>query len=420
MFKQELTSALGDALEHFNGGASDVEAVTKSAADNNFNTEQTRRLVETFNTAKSLHHYKTADDRSAHFDIVNPADVINGLFGPEATAKSAAAKVVEQPSLTKNAHVLFYDEAPQGTMAKTASVLDDITVTEYDQPTKADRATDIHKKAQVYRRLAEHADADGDLHRGTYSMALPKLASHLDSYLYEDGGKRGEIMQGIVLKYGEAGATVVTDLAGRMVHKVSTSDIGAVPRVNLAPSKYASVFDQVDGLVTALNEMESHDAIRDCYNKAAADLHEVTGLAKEAREELDKKGPSLAKTLFTIPGTINTQVQKGLDVVKENIPAAPDAGPSRKAERGALVLDNLRRKLLVQNLLNTDDIIAGGDPEQIRGAYQTFVDVAPEQSMQPEIVRAVLRQAVNSPGGMSPFDAKALADVQATVAKGRA
>lgn len=426
MFKQRLTSALEDALDNYNEGNSDIDSVVKSASDNDFNPDQTRRLVETFNTAKSLHHYKSAEDRSAHFAIVDPADAIHALFSPEASAKAASSKVASHAKLADGTHVSFYDNAPLTHTAKVAGVLDTITVTEYDQPTADDIATDIHSKVANYERSSEHAQADADIHMGRYNIDMPKLASHLDSDVYYS--TRPEVMMGIAMKYGEAGADLVNDLTTHMIHKVSSEDLGDVPRVNMAPSKFATLFGRVDKLVNSVQQYEQHMAVKAAYDNAASKLLDVTGLRGAAKEELDKQAEE-ARTRFTVPSAISTArgavgsvqgaVGSGVDALKESFPPKKDRGPSAKAERGQLVLDNLRRKLLLQNLLNTDDIIGGGDPELIRGAYQTFTDIAPEQSMNSEVVRSVLRQAVNSPGGVSPFDAKALADIQATINKGQ-
>ena len=58
----------------------------------------------------------------------------------------------------------------------------------------------------------------------------------------------------------------------------------------------------------------------------------------------------------------------------------------------------------------SDPIISEADPADVTRAYQTIVSIAPQVSMHKEIVRSMLRQAVNSVA-LSPYDAKAYVDL---------
>ena len=63
-FKDRLVSALHESVGYFNQDNDPNAAVAKAAASNDFNIDQTRRLVEMFNTARTLYHYKSASDRT--------------------------------------------------------------------------------------------------------------------------------------------------------------------------------------------------------------------------------------------------------------------------------------------------------------------------------------------------------------------
>lgn len=69
-------------------------------------------------------------------------------------------------------------------------------------------------------------------------------------------------------------------------------------------------------------------------------------------------------------------------------------------------LNNLDRKLLLQELIVTDPILSV-DPKKTVDAYQQFLRVAPELSMEKEIVRSQLRQMVSGQS-LSAFDADQL------------
>ena len=61
-FKDDLGEALQKAVSYYNEGSSPSEAVVKSAMDMGFNLDQTDRLVEKFNTARTIHHFETHPD----------------------------------------------------------------------------------------------------------------------------------------------------------------------------------------------------------------------------------------------------------------------------------------------------------------------------------------------------------------------
>jgi len=56
-------------------------------------------------------------------------------------------------------------------------------------------------------------------------------------------------------------------------------------------------------------------------------------------------------------------------------------------------------------LAMSDPIISEADPKDVVRAYSTLINIAPKVSLQKEIVRSILRQAVNSMA-MSPYDAQ--------------
>lgn len=79
-------------------------------------------------------------------------------------------------------------------------------------------------------------------------------------------------------------------------------------------------------------------------------------------------------------------------------------------------LDNLDRKLLLQELIGTDPILKTYEPKQIGDAYQQFLRLAPEMSLEKEVVRSYLRQA-SATQSLSPFDAAQLVDTNTKLMK---
>ena len=71
---------------------------------------------------------------------------------------------------------------------------------------------------------------------------------------------------------------------------------------------------------------------------------------------------------------------------------------------------NVRRSILLADLMANDPIIRDADPNVVTEAYKTMVMTSPRVSLDKAQVRAFLRSSVNSVA-ISPNDAKVIADV---------
>jgi hypothetical protein len=74
-------------------------------------------------------------------------------------------------------------------------------------------------------------------------------------------------------------------------------------------------------------------------------------------------------------------------------------------------MHNFRRKMLLEDLIVNDPVLAEEDPDTVINAYRNLMDLAPEVSLNREVVRAILRQSVHS-SAISPYDAKSFVDLE--------
>ena len=81
-------------------------------------------------------------------------------------------------------------------------------------------------------------------------------------------------------------------------------------------------------------------------------------------------------------------------------------------------MDNLNRKLLIQDLMTTDPILKTYDPKRVATSYEQFLRLAPELSNEKEIVRSHLRQMAASQA-MTAFDGAQLMDADTKLVKQR-
>ena len=90
-FKQKLMDTLKVAVEQFNRVGDPNEAVSYAAKRADFNLNQAERLTELFNSARTLYHYETSEDRSSEFPLAEKSSVLLN-FVEKKPEKGAEAK----------------------------------------------------------------------------------------------------------------------------------------------------------------------------------------------------------------------------------------------------------------------------------------------------------------------------------------
>ena len=175
--KERLVAALHQSVDHFNEGLSPNDSLVKAATDNNFNTEQTTRLVEMFNTARTIHHYKTAEDRRATFELSDPAEVVTAMFDA-APVKKVAFPVLHDYSAYSRPETNYVDPVEE---IKVAS-------REYVPAYSMDQLTRMAmKEIGSLKQAAEAAEAESRIAGNVASESLRKLASYVSRGSDVDG-----------------------------------------------------------------------------------------------------------------------------------------------------------------------------------------------------------------------------------------
>ena len=83
-----------------------------------------------------------------------------------------------------------------------------------------------------------------------------------------------------------------------------------------------------------------------------------------------------------------------------------------------MTLDNMERKLLLQELMITDPILSKVNPAKVARAFEQLLRLSPEISKEKEVVRAELRAMVSSQA-LSKFDADLLSKTDMSMLKRR-
>jgi hypothetical protein len=494
MFREQLMKALDTAVKNFNGGMGDNDAVIKAAADSQFNSDQTQRLLETYNTAKSIYFFKSANDRRDRFPLADPGVVLPALFSGVAKAAPKAAGLTDQAFYSERE--FHYDgkwafdqfgarQADEASMEKAASA----------QGTNLSLDTlyrSLKKHATVNRQTAERCTSTADFCQYQHDESLRKLAAFV-SQAYHEPDRLAQVEHYMWSLHGrDLAEPVVQDLltclpatsaekrAGDRLERLPTDFEQRHPaEAALAKEAFEARFatgqlralavtfeKEAAGMLQQWNEIAGFspvsepagsmsgffaEALRGRLSKQAATgqspldqmAYPPAGQPLKAKqsptqqprqprdgggrekEEGEKAKPGkekapeslLSKVLAGAGTAVGGGVSKALETpIQRAMASLTSGGEAEDAQRLTGTLRNMQRKLLLEDLMVNDPVLSGEDPQSVITAYQTMVNVAPEVSLNKEIVRSVIRTAVNAVS-FSPFDAKNIAELEGEMRK---
>ena len=450
-FKEQLKSEiLPKAVEYYNSGLDINSSIVKAAQDFKLNLDQTDRLMETMNTARVIAHYeKNAEDRTANCDIADKDAIRKMLYGDKPQEKAASVDMASKfgdYSMYMEAE-LDYRGRMKLTKAASAEPETPVKKTEFTIKQAADHVMDYARKLENERRFAEERV---EMAKGVIATNLSKIAHSL-SKGYEPERRYALFKAACAGKCPNVVKSVDSEMHPQIV-KEAAPHLRSLSRANVIDTA------PVDAEVALARDIEDDLA-------GVSRMETKVALAKAAEAEVKKLIEKYAKVVKAAglphgnpkPPSPEKNDDSGKDKkedkksdpwfgsakkVYEN--AVPDASPGVKAvydylKGGAMspdkidealttpkkkdtglknYVDNLVRSDILTQLYNDDEIISEADPEDVKRAYATMVQASPEASMNKEVVRAFLRQAVNSVA-VSSFDAKQLADLDTTLLKNR-
>ena len=448
-FKERLITALHSAVSSFNETNDPNASVIKAAQDNDFNVDQTTRLVETFNTARTIYHYKSAGDRTEPFSLADSSVVIPAMFKSLPDTK----KAVSADHDYSDYDLREVDYRGQMIIKAADGLNEDAAVVsrEYhdiSMDTLSDRAMDI---VHVNRDLASTARDEASMCGNKAAEALNKLASAI-SLGYEDvcQDQYNRLMAGYLTEASpltkEQYGPVMSKLASFVPAWLDTGSRGI---------KLGSVIDDRDlskyiMLVKEakhwLEEEASMLAIADQLDKEATAFEEewyaAAGIVEEKQAEVKSELSDLVKVSQTLPKTDNPDkvqstpdkkkyepgmilsgLSKGIsggiggattDTISSGLNQMLSGPAERENKALSDELKNVQRQLVLEDLMVTDPVLSEEPPHKILAAYKALLSLSPEVAANKEVVRAILRQSVHSMA-ISPYEAQTWTDLEKTI-----
>lgn len=453
MIKEKLMKALKTAVDDYNGGIGPDQAVAKAAEAWDFNEKQAERLVEMMNTTIALSKQAEKDDPTGTCQLASKEKVAKLLLDGVGTKKEASAQDVDYS---------FYSSSPVKTnpsiearssggrsMMKAASDSEERLPDELNVSQRS-----LYKVIEGNIAMLKSAGAAADDVVRNLKMEAEGLAVKIAKAIehpYADPRLADMFKAACQSKKA-------MDMVSEYSTKVEDSDGGVYAKMNVFDASPAeNVLKMAEQIDECLGSVGEYEKKRDFYLSKAAEAEnemlDAVGLKKAAErtasgladfflgigkkaspeekadlaanEEMSEAGMCM-KIAEALKGAgVNSESVARLveDLEKEAAVtmAIPLGGNSLEEAHGALTsypgvdsekkrILNVRRSILLADLMSNDPIIRDADPDTVIEAYKTMVMTSPRVSLDKAQARAFLRSAVNSVA-ISPSDAKIIADV---------
>ena len=469
-----IKTALSDAVQKVNEGITPTEALKKVAHELDLNPNYIQRTGEALNVALHYKHFKTASDRSTEFEIADIPKAISDVFSFK--EKTAAEYVAEQFSVSDANETIFNYNRMLSHPGYKRAFLEIANAAETEEYFPTTFNTVYEKSANYIQKLNKQAE-EAEVSKTAAELALNDTFSTLAQEFRKDAAARvsfEEFESQVFSKHGSA-ATPYLDLLHKSACPNEERGVHDPAYIMFEQSKQAMLFDRLMNSATAFVEAEKQAAqIKEDLDFEASYLKEaVTAFGKNAAkkeessheeketveeekkehaegEEDEEEDPVMVEVKKKVSNPEHTVGEKYTEdpVVKEAMEKQAFGGlggfgglgkfigdlvshpvneafshgfkshTPAKVKPPNLTLENMERKLLLQELMLTDPILSKVSPAKVARAYEQILRLSPEISKEKEVVRAELRAMVASQA-LSKFDADLLAKTDVGMLKRR-
>ena len=424
-FKTQLKDALSSAVSYFQDGGDPNAACVKAASEAGFNADQADRLVETFNTARVICHYKAASDKTGSCSLADKEKVRGQLTPPAQAEKHASfADGVVDYDCYKQAEVDYVvHEVKMAEFEVTDEPLSKENA-DYLAVKKAEAIRDCVKTATEEARLA-YAQADTLAEK--VAMALSrnvsiddvhdKMARIVAAYALDDRYAVGvEKVAAFLPEASDPDLSLLKKYA--VMHVVDTSDLDGFVSAIKEASDFAAEGAAMEAYAASmLDELKKQgQAVDDLDGKTKDELDMLLLKERIRNEQQRRMAPAPVGGSGGKGGSSGGSGSSGgaspsfIAYLAETARDYDDNAAQKRMEKATAGVNNLRRQLILQDLLVKDKILSQEDPNAVAAAFRSINQISPDTTLNKEVLRSMLRGTVQSVA-LSPYDAKTLADI---------
>jgi len=474
-----IKTALSDAVQKVNEGMSPTAALHKVANDLDLNPNYIQRTGEALNVALHYKHFKTASDRSTEFEIADIPKVIQDVF--TVAEKTASEYISEHFPGDESTDVVFnynrmlsnptykqafleiagakeahdkYDTTFDTVYSKSSNYIKKLekdaelaevekVAAELDLNYQFSALADEFKKEAAYRTafeefesqvFAKHGEASLPYLELLHKTAAPKeeRGVHDAGYMMFETCKEASLFDNLMKaaeEYIETAkkAEEVNDFRafeagylkeakgelGKHWHDAKCPECGCT--VGRPKKGCNCVLDRVSSYKKAADKPDEEDADDQAMDPVLAEIKKKVKDPEYSVAEKYDKDPVLKEAMDKEAFGFGSVFE---DLIQHPISEAFSHGFKAAPKKPNLTLENMERKLLLQELMITDPIISKANKAKVVRAYEQILRLSPEVSKQKEVVRAELR-AMLATQALSKFDADMMTKLDTGMLKHR-
>lgn len=395
----QLVEATRKAADLHLEGMGASEAVAKCAAEIDANPHVLQRMVEAFNTAKTLAHLKTAeaDERAQSFETADYEVARKLLFpeGEQAKSALAAPELGEIPD-------------PFGMMSKAASEGEIPDVLRVEAPVReldlARRYKLAFQELDRMRKTAQDHRLEGERFRLMYEGAMSKLAGVFRQSVRPDWSMFEAEAKAL---YKEAAAPFLDAVyaEGRLASiKVARDAVTAPIYINSSTEIHKLLKIAMYAADLAAEEFATSQKIAADHEAARVELISL-GLEKTAIDPI---------VGFAAYSGMQNMMDKALDKQVEDM--IPKDKPTAEFSQDVGIeseLSKARMQATLRDLMEGDDVVAQHaqeNPQAVTQAVQELTRMSPEIAQNPMLLRGALRRQLEM-GQLEPFELQQIQSV---------
>lgn len=404
--ERQLLAAVRSAIAQTNDGVDPNVALAKAAADQNYGPDFVERMVEMYNTSRTLAHLKHAsgDERAVDFPIADAQEVLGRMFSVDPRRED-----IEGGEMGKAANLmrlrLHEDEEP---------LFEKAAAYQHDGSAKFQKVLNAVRDLEqgivnLRTKRAEHeVKRDGALYKAATYF---RTSGHVP---FEDVDSRMQSM------YGRAGRLAM-DVIWDSVEGLKTEKRAEAPtsprlaRMSDEPYCYIDQFIERSKTMAELGQRIS---------EKTAELEELKAALKERVGKACKEASGLASaaTIGLVGRALEGSPALSGEATGEKAQARMIQRATDPAHENAL--RGIQTETMLQDLMSSDPVISQYDPADVVDAYNELSRMSPVASSQPVVLRGYLRRLLESSPDVAGrvlegHEAGQLADIEKTMRGGR-
>jgi hypothetical protein len=423
--ERRIVSALEKAVTYANSGQHPNDAIYKVACENKFTPPIVQRMVEAFNTSKTLSHIKNAkeSDRSATFSVADTSVILDRMYPQNPTIKTASHKVIANK--TDREAFLMVEAFNNGVEFLQKEAIN------FNKPDYASRDLPTDYKPQPYQRdelsrcrkiLDKKAALTkaAQLAKQQYTMSFDRILNltkeassyfrfighipfaEVESRILNLHGKLGKSAMDTIYEFGGIKEKRASEaFQGQMMFNESVEPYSSINKLIKAAKEFSKLADETVKAEATLNNFVAEHAL-DSMSKTSKEesifplnsLFEKDSSVDDVRGNLENFATAGMNLAGIVPTDYEAAKRKAISEVMD---------PVHEAN-----LNAIKTKAILNDFISNDPVLSAGDidPKTVTTAYNQLIELAPNLSRQPTVLRGMLRRMIQQEGVIEPHEAQ--------------